>query len=107
VHRTPSRSGSTLTRVQQSFQTLIVLAISEATILKYVLQMHLALARWGRMATERILTAPAMHVDETSIRVGKHWRDVCSAGDITLKVTPRLVHVSSPVFAERILTQLV
>ena len=30
---------------------------------------------------------PAMHVDETSLRVDKknHWIHVCSAGDITLK----------------------
>ena len=76
-----------LKRVQHSIQTLIGLAISEATILKYVLQLHLALARWEQMAIDRILTAPAMHVDETSIRVDKrnHWIHVCSAGDITLK----------------------
>lgn len=76
-----------LKRVQQSIQTLIGLAISEATILKYVLQLHLALARWEQMAIERILTQPAMHLDETSIRVEKHnhWIHVCSAGEITLK----------------------
>ncbi|MGH8228546.1 MAG: IS66 family transposase [Steroidobacteraceae bacterium] len=76
-----------LKRVQDSIESLIGLAISEATILKYVLQLHLALARWERMAIERLLTQPAMHVDETSIRVEKHnhWIHVCSAGDITLK----------------------
>ncbi|MBK6350595.1 MAG: transposase [Proteobacteria bacterium] len=59
--------------------------ISEATILKYVLQL-LSLERWEQMAIERILTHPAMHVDETSLRVEKHnhWIHVCSAGDITL-----------------------
>ena len=76
-----------LKRVQQSIQTLIGLAISEATILKYVLQLHLALERWEQMAIERILTQPAMHLDETSIRVEKHnhWIHVCSGGEITLK----------------------
>lgn len=76
-----------LKRVQQTIQTLIGQVISEATILKYVLQLHLALARWEQMAIERLLTEPAMHVDETSIRVEKHnhWIHVCSAGDITLK----------------------
>ena len=54
-----------LKRVQQSIQTLIGLAISEATILKYVLQLHLALARWEQRAIDRILTEPAMHVDES------------------------------------------
>ena len=61
-----------LKRVQHSIQTLIGQVISEATILKYVLQLHLALERWERLAIERILTQPAMHVDETSIRVEKH-----------------------------------
>ena len=76
-----------LKHVQQSIQTLIGLAITEATILKYVLQLHLALTRWEQMAIDRILTHPAMHVDETSIRVEQHnhWIHVCSAGDITLK----------------------
>ena len=76
-----------LKRVQHSIQTLIGQVISEATILKYVLQLHLALARWEQMAIDRILTEPAMHVDETSIRVEQHnhWIHVCSAGDITLK----------------------
>ena len=76
-----------LKRVQQTIQTLIGQVISGATILKYVLQLHLALARWEQMAIERLLTQPAMHVDETSIRVEKHnhWIHVCSAGDITLK----------------------
>lgn len=76
-----------LRRVQHSIQSLIGMVISEATILKYVLQLNLALARWEQMAIERILTEPAMHVDETSIRVDKHnhWIHVCSAGQITLK----------------------
>jgi hypothetical protein len=76
-----------LKRVQQSIRTLIGLAVSEATILKYVIQLHCALARWEQAAIEQILVLPAMHVDETSLRVNKrnHWIHVCSAGDITLK----------------------
>ena len=76
-----------LKRVQQSVQTLIGLAISEATILKYVLQLHLALERWEKEAIERLLTLPAIHLDETSLRVDKHnqWIHVCSGGEITLK----------------------
>jgi transposase len=76
-----------LQRVQHSIQSLIGQVISEATLLKYVLQLHWALARWERWAIERILTEPAMHVDETSLRVDKHnhWIHVCSAGEITLK----------------------
>ena len=76
-----------LRRVQQSIQTLIGLAISEATVLKYVLQLHRALERWEHSSIERLLTLPAMHVDETSLRVERknHWIHVCSGGDITLK----------------------
>jgi transposase len=76
-----------LKRVQHSIQALIGQVLSEATILKYVLQLHLALERWERLAIERLLTQPVMHVDETSIRVEKHnhWIHVCSGGDITLK----------------------
>lgn len=76
-----------LKRVQQSIQTLIGLAISEATVLKYVMQLHQALERWEQSAIERLLRGPAMHVDETSLRVDRknHWIHVCSADEITLK----------------------
>lgn len=49
-----------LKRVQQSIQTLIGLLISEATILKYVLQLHQALERWEKASIERVLAMPAM-----------------------------------------------
>lgn len=76
-----------LKRVQQSLQTLISMLISQATILNYVMQLHHALAEWERSAIEQLLAQPAMHVDETSLRVDKknHWIHVCSAGEITLK----------------------
>jgi transposase len=76
-----------LRRVQQSIQTLIGLVISEATILKYVMQLHQALERWERSAIEQLLLSLAMHVDETSLRVDRqnHWIHVCSAGEVTLK----------------------
>jgi transposase-like protein len=76
-----------LKRVQQSIRTLIGLAVSQATILKYVMQLHHALAAWEQAAIEQILALPALHVDETSLRVDKsnHWIHVCSAGDITCK----------------------
>jgi len=76
-----------LKRVQQSIQTLIGLAISEATVLKYVMQLHQALERWEHSAIARLLAMPALHVDETSLRVERknHWIHVCSAGEITLK----------------------
>jgi hypothetical protein len=76
-----------LKRVQQSIKTLIGQMIAEATLLKYVLQLHHSLECWERSAVEQILAMPAMNVDETSLRVDKknYWIHVCSAGDITLK----------------------
>lgn len=76
-----------LNRVRQSIKTLIGKVISEATILKYVMQLHHLLACWEQSAVEQLLAMPAMHVDETSLRVDRknHWIHVCSAGDITLK----------------------
>ena len=76
-----------LKRVQQSIKTLIDRLLSEATLLGYVMQLHLALARWERDAIEQLLSQPALHVDETSLRVDRtnHWIHVYSSGDITLK----------------------
>ena len=76
-----------LKRVQQSIKTLIDLAISEATILKYAMQLHQALAAWEDAAIDQILSRPTLHVDETSLRVDRknHWIHVYSAGDVTLK----------------------
>ena len=76
-----------LKRVQQSIMALIDKIISEATILNYVMQLHLALEAWEQAALEQLLSEPAIHVDETSLRVEKkkHWIPVYSAGAITLK----------------------
>lgn len=76
-----------LKRVQHSIKTLIDQAISEATILKYVVQLHRALETWEQTAIDQLLAQPALHVDETSLRVERknHWIHVYSAGDITLK----------------------
>jgi transposase len=61
--------------------------LSEASLLKFILRLHQALAQWEAAAVELILSCPAMNVDETSLRVDKknHWIHVYSAGDITLK----------------------
>ena len=61
--------------------------IAEATLSKWILRVYHALEDWERHAIDRILTAPVMHVDETSIRVnrGKHWIHTSSAEDLVLK----------------------
>ncbi|NND90315.1 MAG: transposase, partial [Granulosicoccus sp.] len=76
-----------LSRVQKLLKTLIGRAISEAVLLKYILQLHQALDAWEQDAIKLLLASPVMHVDETSLKLDKknHWVHVCSAGDITLK----------------------
>jgi transposase-like protein len=76
-----------LKRVQQSLKTLIDQCLSESTLLGWVMQLHLALARWEQDAIAQLLTQPTVHVDETSLRVDRknHWIHVYSAGDLTLK----------------------
>lgn len=76
-----------LNRVQKLLKTLIGRALSEAVMLKYVLQLHEALASWERDAIEKLLASPVMHADETSLKLDKKnvWVHVCSAGNITLK----------------------
>ena len=76
-----------LKRVQQSIKTLVDRLISEATLLNSGRQLHQALAAWEQAAIAQLLAQPAVHVDETSLRVDRknHWIHVYSAGDITLK----------------------
>jgi transposase len=80
-----------LNRVQKMVKSIIGETLSEASLLKYVLRLHLALAQWETTSIEQILQSRAMNVDETSLRVNKknHWIHVYSAGDITLKFLHR------------------
>jgi transposase len=76
-----------LNRVQKLVNAMIGEVIAESTLLKFVLRLHQALEAWEFDAIEQLLKAPAINVDETSMRVDKlnHWLHVYSAGDITLK----------------------
>jgi len=80
-----------LNRVQKLIKTLIGTIIAEATLLKFVLRLYLALEQWESTSIDRILKSASMHVDETSLRVDKknHWIHVYSAGEITLKFLHR------------------
>lgn len=80
-----------LNRVQKLIKTLIGKVIAEASLLKFVLRLNLALEQWESKAIEQLLKSPAMNVDETSLRVDKknHWIHVYSAGDITIKFLHR------------------
>ena len=78
-------------RVQKLIKSMIGTTISEASILKFVLRLYQALEEWESQATEQLLRAPVINVDETSLRVHKknHWIHVYSSGGLTLKLLHR------------------
>ncbi len=80
-----------LNRVQKLVKSMVGVVISEASLLKFVLRLHQALDAWEHQATQQLLKAPAINVDETSLRVDKknHWIHVYSSGDLTLKFLHR------------------
>jgi len=80
-----------LNQVQKLVKAMIGEVISESTLLKFVLRLYQALEAWELHAIDQILKAPAINVDETSLRVAKknHWIHVYSSGDITLKFLHR------------------
>ena len=61
--------------------------MSQATCLGYIDQLYDALEPWEAAAKEHLLTRPALHVDETGIRVNKKnwWLHLTSDGVLTLK----------------------
>jgi len=80
-----------LNRVQKLVNAMIGEIIAESTLLKFVWRLYQALEAWELHATELLLKAPAINVDETSLRVDKknHWIHVYASGDITLKFLHR------------------
>jgi transposase len=80
-----------LNRVQKLIKSMIGEVIAEATLLKFVFRLYLALEQWEINSTEQLLKSLAINVDETSLRVEKknHWIHVYSGGDITLKFLHR------------------
>lgn len=77
-----------LSRVKNMVAAMIGKRLSEATLLSFVLRLHLALENWEQQAKETLLAQPTMHVDETSMKVNrkKHWIHVHAGGDVTLKL---------------------
>lgn len=80
-----------LNRAQKMVKSIIGEIIAEASLLKFVLRLHLALEPWETASIEHLLKSQAINIDETSLRVDKknHWIHVYSAGDITLKFLHR------------------
>jgi hypothetical protein len=80
-----------LNRVQKLVKAMIGEVIAESTLLKFVLRLYQVLEAWELDSIEQLLKAPAINVDETSLRVDKknHWIHVYSSGHITLKFLHR------------------
>lgn len=78
----------TVNRVQKMLVAMIGTKLSEATLLSYIIRLHVALEPWEAAAKEQLLKIPCVYVDETSMRVERknHWIHVHAAGDITLKL---------------------
>ena len=76
-----------LGRVQKLVNSMVGIVLAEATILRFILRLHHALESWEQTAIEKLLQAPAIHVDETSLRVDKknHWIHVYASGEWALK----------------------
>ena len=76
-----------LNRVQGFLTALIDQVISEATMLKYVMQLHSALEQWENESFEYLLKQTIINVDETSLKVDKQrrWIHVYASGPVTLK----------------------
>lgn len=77
-----------LNRVSKMLATFIGNLISEATLLDYIIRLHVVLEPWEMASKQQLLAAQCINTDETSFRVEKknHWVHVYSAGDITLKM---------------------
>jgi len=80
-----------LNRTAKMVATLIGQLLSEATMLGYIMRLHVALEAWEADARLKLLASPCMNSDETSCRVDKKnwWIHVYSSGDITLKFLHR------------------
>jgi transposase-like protein len=80
-----------LARVQKLVNAMMGSLLSESTILKFVLRLHLSLQVWEEQAIEQILKSPVIHVDETGFRVNKknHWIHVYASGGLTIKLLHR------------------
>jgi transposase-like protein len=78
-------------RCSEHFKGLIGRFISQATMLKYIMNFHLSLAKWELQKIKDRLKMPVIHVDETSIRVNKvnYWIHVYTYGNISLQFVHR------------------
>ena len=76
-----------LKRTAQTLKALTGRAIAEATLLAWLTRLHGALADWEAAAIQRLLAMPALHADETGLRIDRknHWLHSVGAGSLTVK----------------------
>ena len=72
-------------------QAMSGIKLSEATCLNYIQRLHDALEPWEADTREYLQTCPALHTDETSLKVNKknHWMHVVTNGFVALKYLHR------------------
>ena len=76
-----------LERIQEHFKGILGRVISQAVMLKYIVQFSESLEGWEERMITKLLRLPSIYTDETSMRVDKknHWIHSYSGEDITLK----------------------
>ena len=80
-----------LRRTVELVRALSGLRLSEATCLGYIRRLHQALQAWEDAASARLLASPALHADETGLRVEgqNHWLHILTNGSLTVKFLHR------------------
>ncbi len=80
-----------LRRTVERVQAISGLRLSEATCLGYIRRLHEALQAWEDAASARLLACPALHADETGLRVERknHWLHILANGSLTVQFLHR------------------
>ena len=76
-----------LQRLQEHMMSIMGRSLSQAIMLKYLLQLSASLKQWEEQQITALLNCKFIHCDETSSRINKlnWWVHSYSSGDITLK----------------------
>jgi len=80
-----------LQRLQEHMMSIMGRSLSQAIMLKYLLQFSNSLKRWEEEQISALLKCKFIHCDETSVRIDKvnWWVHSYSSGNITLKLVHR------------------
>jgi hypothetical protein len=80
-----------LQRLQEHMMSIMGRSLSQAIMLKYLLQFSASLKQWEEEQIIALFNCKFIHCDETSVRIDKvnWWVHSYSSGDITLKLVHR------------------